>query len=587
MTSFCSACKLKQNQFVTETYINNNSANTIWFLFDYPYNFHSFLKHYTAQLKNFNILVSYGINCEGDVKNAKLTEIKTCSKYTLQYLMNYKPKTVIALGRFAIQSLNYALKLDIPTHIEQLESDYFTYTSRDLKLTIYPTYSPVIYFATKNNDILQHIHQTIEKAAETPLEIYSYVNRNKLNQILQKMQTAVLEKLTCEIDLNNYDIVLHHADFDKVIFTLYKPNAERKYLIFPKTVITTQFLFDGNIKRNNFVNFVKQDLRVTQDVEYKDLNSLTEMLGNPINFYAYPETVCTYYAILANQKNRQFYEPPYVVIDIEVLMQDNNDFPDPNSAQNPIICLTIIDPVRNKTYMLYQYETDLKIPDAIHFKTEKDLLYYTWQLLKDYILILGWNVYFDVIYLYKRAQLLQINIEKDIYKFTVPYNGKFVYSSDFVKPHKLQTPLFDAYDLMDIYKTYFSSKEKSYALYAIALKELGTTKEKLDAPISELWKTNPEIIIQYNKTDTELVVELNNRLGVLPFLLEIRNTVNMTLNYSNFKPTQIALFLYLNSLFKESIIPNYVATALQNISIPYTGAYVATPKPFVLKAKKR
>lgn len=51
MTSFCSACKLKQNQFVTETYINNNSANTIWFLFDYPYNFHSFLKHYTAQLK--------------------------------------------------------------------------------------------------------------------------------------------------------------------------------------------------------------------------------------------------------------------------------------------------------------------------------------------------------------------------------------------------------------------------------------------------------------------------------------------------------------------------------------------------------
>jgi len=102
-----------------------------------------------------------------------------------------------------------------------------------------------------------------------------------------------------------------------------------------------------------------------------------------------------------------------------------------------------------------------------------------------------------------------------------------------------------------------------------------------------LWKTNPEIIIQYNKTDTELVVELNNRLGVLPFLLEIRNTVNMTLNYSNFKPTQIALFLYLNSLFKESIIPNYVATALQNISIPYTGAYVATPKPFVLKAKKQ
>jgi len=93
------------------------------------------------------------------------------------------------------------------------------------------------------------------------------------------------------------------------------------------------------------------------------------------------------------------------------------------------------------------------------------------------------------------------------------------------------------FDLLTAYKKMHSSLKESYRLDAIAMEELGEQKVRYTGTVSDLWKKNPALFVEYNFKDVELCVKINKKDNIIGFYREIARYVgcplDRTLNSSN------------------------------------------------------
>ena len=93
------------------------------------------------------------------------------------------------------------------------------------------------------------------------------------------------------------------------------------------------------------------------------------------------------------------------------------------------------------------------------------------------------------------------------------------------------------FDLLSGYKKMQLSERESYRLDAVAEAELGDAKVRYKGGVSDLWKENPELLVEYNFKDVELCVGINRKNSIIEFYREIARYVgcplDRTLNSSN------------------------------------------------------
>ncbi|MDD5142058.1 DNA-directed DNA polymerase [Methanoregula sp.] len=93
------------------------------------------------------------------------------------------------------------------------------------------------------------------------------------------------------------------------------------------------------------------------------------------------------------------------------------------------------------------------------------------------------------------------------------------------------------FDLLTAYKKMHSTLKESYRLDAIAMEELGQQKVRYTGTISDLWKKQPALLVEYNFKDVELCVGINKKDNIIGFYREIARYVgcplDRTLNSSN------------------------------------------------------
>ncbi|MDD1694043.1 MAG: DNA-directed DNA polymerase [Methanoregula sp.] len=93
------------------------------------------------------------------------------------------------------------------------------------------------------------------------------------------------------------------------------------------------------------------------------------------------------------------------------------------------------------------------------------------------------------------------------------------------------------FDLLSAYKKMHLSLKESYRLDAIAMEELGEQKVRYTGTISDLWKKQPALLVEYNFKDVELCVGINRKDNIIGFYREIARYVgcplDRTLNSSN------------------------------------------------------
>ncbi|MDD4137474.1 MAG: DNA-directed DNA polymerase [Methanoregula sp.] len=230
------------------------------------------------------------------------------------------------------------------------------------------------------------------------------------------------------------------------------------------------------------------------------------------------------------------------MIDIEC--EDERGFPDPQ--RDKIICITAYDSF-DEDYTTFVLAGE-KMPDEIVQKENEGGLangcfrkgmhtictygdeaamlraFATYLVSRDPDILSGWNfVDFDMPYITGRMEKLGLRPDS---LARIPGQTE----RNALRGRAL-------FDLLSAYKKMHLSLKESYRLDAVAMEELGEQKVRYTGTVSDLWKKQPALLVEYNFKDVELCVGINRKDNIIGFYREIARYVgcplDRTLNSSN------------------------------------------------------
>lgn len=270
------------------------------------------------------------------------------------------------------------------------------------------------------------------------------------------------------------------------------------------------------------------------------------------------------------------------IIDIEVVSEDEDGFPDIQAADVPIVLISLFNSVKKKlmVFGIKDYIPDHDDPFTFtKFESEKHMLLHFVSMVKSSYpdAWTGWNTSgFDIPYLVNRIMRL---FGEDVVKKLSPF-GIVKERIREIRGKEVQT--FDVYgiadlDYLELYKKYgtYSAKE-SYTLGFIAQEELGETKLELPGiSFRDNYNNHFQLFVKYNALDTFLVQKLDNKMKLidLAFAMMYMYKCNIEDIYKTVAPWEAFIFSFL---------------AKQKIAVPpkrhgmkgfVEGAWVKEPKP--------
>lgn len=287
-----------------------------------------------------------------------------------------------------------------------------------------------------------------------------------------------------------------------------------------------------------------------------------------------------------------------VYIDIEVASDDG--FPDPAKADKEITAISM--KYRDETFVFGCGEYERKNEDVKYVKCADEAALILW-FIKSFSavqpdIISGWNVEkFDIPYIINRANKL---LGETTTSKLSPWNminvrhvsrGKVNGDDDVYEIVGVST-----LDYLPLYRKFTYTNQESYKLDHIAFVELG--EKKIDysqyGNLTELYKQDYQLFIDYNIKDVDLVVRLEDKLKLIELVYAMAYSAKV--NYTDtFGVVRLWDIICHNFLIdrkivitpKESIseIPYKMMDSIQNpitgdISDygSFTGAYVKPPQ---------
>ena len=269
---------------------------------------------------------------------------------------------------------------------------------------------------------------------------------------------------------------------------------------------------------------------------------------------------------LATQLNNWFF-------DIELDMKDTEAFPNIEDAKFPINMISVSYNNHNIIYILDNKTAPIEKRNSNYeykiFNKEIDLIK---EFIKDFKnadpdSISGWNTnYFDLPYLYFRLKRLNINPS---------LLSKFGIFDIDIKWKRVVLAGVACIDQLDIYKLFEFGKKPSYKLDSIAQFELGVKKIELSESISKMYKKDINKLVDYNIRDTDLLVKLEEKIGQINLVHEIRRVCSSTISaiMSTFGQVDPLLISFMKK--KKCVVKNAIRTGKEKL----VGAFVKQPDP--------
>lgn len=267
-------------------------------------------------------------------------------------------------------------------------------------------------------------------------------------------------------------------------------------------------------------------------------------------------------------------------LDIETTTEDG--FPDPKTAGEQIILLTVKDTRHSKviTWGVSAYG-DFNNPfDYVEYRkfdTEQGMLkdFIVWWQQNYPDVVTGWNTsLFDLTYLYNRlARVLGDTLANKL----SPWGQVYQREVDLGGRKATNTALrgISSLDYLDLYKKFTYSAQESYKLDHIAFVELGERKvENPGSSFKDFYTNHWQTFVEYNIRDVELVDKLDAKMKLMDLALTIAYAakVNFEDVFSPVKTWDIIIYNYLND--QKIVVP---PRANGNKSQAYEGAYVKDP----------
>lgn len=319
--------------------------------------------------------------------------------------------------------------------------------------------------------------------------------------------------------------------------------------LFTKTNRVTKFksIHNEYLEENNFETI--SDARSFMD-RYRGVDNF--------KYYGMDKWVTQYIADkYHNDITYDFNKIRILPLDIETASGENG-YSSPKDASEPITAITMI--LGSITYALGYGDFVTEDPNVKYykFKDEKALLRGFITIFTKYKpdIITGWNTEgYDIPYLVNRIKQL---LGEDSVKSLSPWGVVKEKTVPTMKGMEVDT--YDIWgiahlDYMLLFRKLSGKTPESYKLDQVAYEILG--KKKVDyskyGSLTELYKENHQLFMEYNIVDTQLIVELEEKMKLIRLVCQV--AYYSKVNYiDTFKNTRIWDSLIYNHLLAKNII---------------------------------
>ena len=344
-------------------------------------------------------------------------------------------------------------------------------------------------------------------------------------------------------------------------------------------------------KKNTPSNYVdmfhgKSLAQVNFDDVYEAKDFIKQYDGlNDFHIYGSTDWVGQYiYDAFPNEIHSDLNRINVLFMDIEV--DSKGGFASINSAENEVISVTLCS--KGKYYVLGL--VDFKVPEGKSVQyhkcnSERELLAIFLQVWEkaDPDVVTGWNTNgYDLPYLINRIS--RVFGEEECKKLS-PWRKMPVLKDAIGKAgRKIVKPYIDGIACLDYFDLYTNGKfvqsqREEYTLDYISRYELGSEKTDYSqyGSLAKFYEQNPQLFIEYNIHDVELVVALDAKLKFLELVYSMAYDAKV-----NYQDTLGSVAIWENiirnhQLSKGIIIPLKKDVGEKNAQI--VGAYVKNPNP--------
>jgi len=306
--------------------------------------------------------------------------------------------------------------------------------------------------------------------------------------------------------------------------------------------------------------------------EYKDVTNF-EYFGN--TRYQYPFIADEF----PDKINWDIKQIKILTIDIEC--ESENGFPDPDKAEEPLICITVKDHAKKNiiVFGIGNFVNDRDDVKYIKCASEIDLVHRFTEFWCKYNpdIITGWNVkFFDIPYLMNRFKYLMGN------EYLLQFSPWGVVSEGtalalgYARTQKYWDIMgVSTLDYLDLYRKHTFVRRESYKLDYIGQVELG--ENKLENPFDtfkEFYQNDHQLFVEYNIQDVELVDKLEDKMQLIA--LHLTMAYEAKVNYQDvFGQVRVWDTIIYNHLRSKNIVPPAVQESKK--SDGFEGAYVKDP----------
>ena len=312
-----------------------------------------------------------------------------------------------------------------------------------------------------------------------------------------------------------------------------------------------------------------------------DYREFTQQYNDVDNFDVHTAPGHVYQYISENYPGEIEWNPKLVkVFTIDIETTAEGEAVDVANAPETIILITLKDQHHKRlvTFGTLEFKEHRDDSKYILCTSEQDLLR---QFLsfwtKNYPdVVTGWySSMFDMPYLYNRMVRV---LDEELARKLSPYNQ--VRMQEFQVAgrvgHRVHIAGISQLDYLDLYKKYaLGGAKESYSLDNIAFEELG--KNKLDIPgasFKDKYTDHPQMFVDYNRIDVDLVDELDDKLQMMSLALTVAYASHALYEdvFSPVKTWDIIIFNYLMGVKK---VPPIMKVSGENLG--YAGGYVKEP----------
>jgi DNA polymerase elongation subunit (family B) len=276
------------------------------------------------------------------------------------------------------------------------------------------------------------------------------------------------------------------------------------------------------------------------------------------------------------------------VTNIDIEVESDEGFPEPEEAKYPITAITIKNNIDNTYYTWacgdYDVSKSIMTTNRVVYnkcRNETDLLvrFINHWAAPSHVpdVITGWNIRnFDIPYIVNRCKRM-LDDPNTVNKLS-PWNRV---EERQITMMKKVTQIYEIIgiaqvDYMDLFKKFGHSfgPQESYSLNHIASVVLGETKLAYDGTLTTLYQTDYQKFIDYNIRDVDLVDRMEDKLGLMTLCFTMAYKAGVNYN-DTFGTTGIWDTLIYRYLKNQNIV---VPPNKDSFKSDYEGGYVKPPQ---------